>query len=215
MTTDAASDAAENTDAPTSIVRSVCGWVYSIASWLALFVMVAVLAAVIVIPRVAGGEVFTVTTGSMSPAYPPGTLIVTRSATPADIGIGTVLTYQLESGVPTVVTHRVVEISSDVRGRNAYVTQGDANPVVDANPVRAEQVRGKLWYSLPYLGYVNSAFSGQQRTIVFWAVFAALLVYALYMFLSARRDSRRRAKEGAEELVPDDRARDAETEVTR
>ena len=43
------------------------------------------------------------------PASAPGSVVVVRPVDPADIGVGSVITYQLESGEPEVVTHRVVE----------------------------------------------------------------------------------------------------------
>ena len=45
-------------------------------------------------------------TSSMEPGLPPGTLVIVKPIDPVDVRIGTVITYQLESGKPTVVTHR-------------------------------------------------------------------------------------------------------------
>ncbi len=63
-------------------------------------------------PRLGGATPYTVLTSSMEPEYPPGTLVVVRPVPIEEIGIGDVITYQLESGEPTVVTHRVVGLST-------------------------------------------------------------------------------------------------------
>ena len=75
----------------------------------ALLVLVLGLGAlVIVIPALTGGTALTVLTQSMEPRLPPGTLIVIRPTAIDDIKIGDVVTYQIKSGQPAVVSHRVV-----------------------------------------------------------------------------------------------------------
>ncbi|GAA1480102.1 hypothetical protein GCM10009624_05420 [Gordonia sinesedis] len=170
-------------DADTDTARTgTWWWIRTILSWVLLLILVGVLCVAVVIPRITGAQTFTIATGSMQPKYPPGTLIVVRDADPADIGVGSVITYQLESGRSTVVTHRVVATSFDASGRKLLTTQGDHNNTVDEKPVQPQQIRGELWYSMPYLGYLNKWLSGGQRTLLFWGVFGALLVYAIYMF---------------------------------
>ncbi|MBZ5733801.1 signal peptidase I [Nocardioides sp. TRM66260-LWL] len=123
----------------------------------ALVVLVAVLVAALaivagVVPRLVGGGAYAVLTSSMAPGLPPGTLVVTRGVDPDDVGIGDVVTYQLVSGEPAVVTHRVVGLRTGADGALQYVTRGDANPVDDPAPVRAAQVRGTLWFAVPWVG---------------------------------------------------------------
>jgi signal peptidase len=164
-----------------------------------LLVVAAFVAATVAVPRLAGGTAYTVTSGSMRPTLRPGTLIVTRPADPAALGIGDVITYQAVSGRPAVVTHRIIGVGYAASGEITFRTRGDANRTPDAGPVRAVQVRGALWYSVPYVGYVNTWVAGNTRSVVVYAVSAALLGYAGWMFISAARDRRRtpRPSEGA------------------
>lgn len=171
--------------APDPEHTGVWWWIRTIVAWVLLIVLVGVLLATVVVPRVTGAETFTISTGSMRPKYPPGTLIVVRPAKSEDIGVGTVITYQLESGKATVVTHRVTASSFDAAGKRLLTTQGDANNTPDEKPVQPQQVRGALWYSVPYLGYINKVLSGGQRTLIFWVVFGALVLYAVYTFGSS------------------------------
>ncbi|MFE4498693.1 signal peptidase I [Rhodococcus sp. NPDC056743] len=166
-------------------------WITSIVSWLLLFVLSALIIATIVVPYLAGAQRYTVLTGSMSPTYKPGSLIVVKEIDASDLAIGTPITFQLESGQPTVVTHRVVAISENTRGERVFTTQGDANSIPDDKPVIPEQIRGKVWYSFPFLGYVHSWLTGEQRKIILSVVVTALAVYAVYMFISGTRESRR------------------------
>lgn len=170
---------------------SVVRFARTVVVWGVLLVAVAALLAAVLVPRVAGATPYTVLTGSMRPHYPPGTLVVIRPTDPDRIEVGDVVTYQLESGRPTVVTHRVVAVAVRTDGERVFTTRGDANDVADQEPVRAVQIRGTLWYHVPYLGWVNNWLTGDRRTWATWAIGAGLAGYALYMFTSAARDKRR------------------------
>ncbi len=163
-------------------------------SWAVIVAVVFVLGAAVLLPRVAGALPYTILTGSMEPALPPGTLVVTREVETTQIGIGDVITYQLRSGQEQVVTHRVVGQGLNYLGEPIFTTKGDANRVVDPSPVRPVQVKGELWYSLPWLGHLNSAIGpGARRGAVDLACLA-LGGYMLWMFASALRDRARRRR---------------------
>jgi signal peptidase len=169
----------------------VIAFAWRVTVWLVLLTAVAALAAAVAVPRLAGATPYSITTGSMRPAYPPGTLVVVKPVPIDEIRIGDVITYQLESGEAPVVTHRVVEVGTNLDGDARLVTQGDANDIPDAEPVRPVQVKGRLWYSVPYLGYVNNVVGGDERRIGVYLVAAGLFGYAAYMFVSAGRERRR------------------------
>ncbi|MEZ0580027.1 signal peptidase I [Nocardioides sp. MH1] len=164
--------------------------------WLVLLSAVVVLAAAVVVPRLTGATPYTVMTGSMRPHYPPGTLVVVKPVPVEDVRTGDVITYQLRSGEPAVVTHRVVEVGADLDGDVSLTTQGDANDVPDAAPVRPVQVKGRLWYALPYLGYANNLVTGQQRQKGVLLLSGGLVAYAAWMFAGAAAGRRRRSAVG-------------------
>lgn len=161
-------------------------------SLLALILVLGVGLAAVVVPRLAGATTLAVLTGSMEPAYPPGTLVVIRPTPPQDIRVGDVITFQLESGRPEVATHRVVEKGFRADGEVQFVTQGDANPVADAEPVREVQVRGRLWYAIPHLGRVSVLLDGNQRALLTTAVAGGLLAYGGWQVVAGLRDRRSR-----------------------
>jgi len=165
----------------------VLWWSGQILSWLVLFVVLALIAVMIVVPKLGGATAYTVLTGSMRPQFPPGTLVVVKPIDPGQLRIGDVATYQLVSGEPEVITHRVAGIGSSLAGDQQFIFRGDANNVED-KPVQPEQIRGRLWYSVPLLGFVNSALTGQQRTWLTWIVAGGLIAYSLVMFAGAWRE---------------------------
>lgn len=172
-------------------MRATAGWLGQVLAWLVILGVVGVLAVAVAVPRIAGATPYTVLTGSMEPSYPPGTLVVVKPVEFDQIGIGDVVTYQIESGKPAVATHRVVGEANRFDGTRVLITQGDANGDPDPQPVTAVQVRGELWYSVPYLGHVNTALSGSQRQLAVWVVAGLLVGYAAFMFVGSVRDRRR------------------------
>ena len=181
----------------------VLGWLGQVVAWSFVIAVAAVLMVTVAVPRFAGATPYTVLTSSMAPGMPSGTLVVVEPVDPDQLGVGTVITYQLESGKADVVTHRVVAVESAIDGERTFVTQGDANDVADPEPVRAVQIKGERWYAVPYLGHVNKLLSGSQRQVAVYVVGSLLLAYAAFMFTGSIRD-RRRARRAAE------RARQAE-----
>lgn len=163
-----------------------------LAGSLVLAVGALVLAAVVV-PRLGGATPYVIETGSMRPGMPPGTLVVVRPVAAPRIAIGSVITYQVRSGEPVVVTHRVVGTGMDATGHPMFRTQGDANNAPDGAWVRPVQVRGERWYAVPLVGYATTLVTARERDVVTAGLGAFLLGYAVLM-LGADLRSRRRAR---------------------
>ena len=151
-------------------------------------------ALVIVIPAFTGSIPMTILTSSMEPTYPPGTLVIVRPTDPAEVRIGDALTYQIKSGEAAVVTHRVIAIENNSNGEISYTTQGDNNGLPDELAVRPVQIKGTVWYSLPWIGHVNTLINGDARAWVVPLLATALLLYAGYAFTSAVVTSIRRRR---------------------
>ncbi|KQS00698.1 hypothetical protein ASG12_07490 [Williamsia sp. Leaf354] len=165
-------------------------WLWQTVTWLVLLFLVGILLAAIVVPKIAGAQPYTVLTSSMTPKYPPGTLIVVRPVVAADLDIGDVVTYQIRSGEPDVITHRIVGVTFDQQGNRIFTTQGDAVGKPDARPVQRAQIRGELWYSIPYLGYVNNWITGSARLILVYGIAGVLFGYAAWQFVRSVRERR-------------------------
>jgi len=160
------------------------------AMWTVIAVILGLIAVAVLIPRIGGATPYTVVTDSMRPALPPGSLVVVRPVPIDDISIGDVITYQLKPGRPEVVTHRVVSIGDNSgRGRVLH-TKGDANNAADADWVVPKQVRGRLWYAVPYVGRVTNILTNTQRQSLLMVFVVVLIGYAGVMFVGDTRDRR-------------------------
>lgn len=161
-------------------------------AWVVILAVAMLIALAVVLPRLGGATPYSVLTGSMRPTLPPGSMVVVRPTPAEDVRIGDVVTYQLRSGDPAVVTHRVVAIGLDGTGHRIFRTQGDANDSPDAAWVRPVQLKGVRWYAVPHLGRLSNLLDGPERAAVLTGVVGGLLAYAVLMFGSELRDRRRR-----------------------
>ena len=159
-----------------------------VGGWAVLTGLVALLLAAVLVPRAVGADAYTVLSASMQPTLDPGSLVIVRPTETEDIGVGSVITFQLRPGEPEVVTHRVVAQGLDEQDRPVFHTEGDANSIPDATWVRPEQVRGTVWYALPYVGYLSPLLPADVRELLVALIGAALLAYGAAMFLSTARE---------------------------
>jgi signal peptidase len=179
---------------PNARRRAVRGVLRSVrlgASAALLVAVIGIAVVTVVLPRLTGWTPLTVLTGSMSPTLPPGTLVVVEPVDPAALAVGDVVTYQLHSDDPMLVTHRIISIS-ETAGSTTYELQGDNNPDPDIDPVLPEQVQGRVAYAVPLLGYVNSALSGAGRGWLVAGTAALLFGYAAYAILGATVEGARK-----------------------
>lgn len=86
----------------------------------------------------------TVLTGSMEPAIPVGSIVITKEQSSYEIE--DIISFQ-EKG--SVITHRIISID-----RERYITKGDANNVADTEEVQQKQILGKVILTIPLLGYL-------------------------------------------------------------
>ena len=152
--------------------------------------------ALILVPKATASRPLTVLTGSMQPMFNPGDVVVVRPTDTENLRIGQVITFQAESGNPELTTHRITGVVLTGEGRQ-YITRGDANGAEDPMPVKPEQVRGTVWYSVPYVGHAAVWASGATvRTVVDLAALS-LILYGGYLVAAGAVDRRRRKPEVA------------------
>jgi len=154
----------------------------------------AALLAVVVVPLLLGWVPLTVLSGAMEPTVPAGSQVVVELLEGEDdaagLGVGDVVTFMPRPDDATLVTHRIVGISSDGGGNLAFTTRGDANAVPDEGEITHVQLRGLVRYHVPYAGYVATLLDAQQKRAGTLAAAAALASYALWQVVGAVRDRR-------------------------
>lgn len=148
---------------------------------IAAFILLALVAVAANIKLPQGYGFFVVQSGSMEPAIPVASVVLTKPT--ADFAAplplprffkGDVITFSSGS---SLVSHRVVK-TVEKDGQFFYETKGDANQEADQTLVAEKSVVGKVKLTVPYLGrFVN--FAKQPL-----GYFLMILIPALYVILS-------------------------------
>lgn len=146
------------------------------------FSLMIILAILLAVLRLAGLRPFIVTSGSMSPAYPVGSMIYVRRVDAGSVKMGDAITFFLDG--TAVATHRVVDI--DLNHRFFY-TKGDANDTADGSPVLFDDIIGVPVFCVPLLGYVSYFVTHPPGL---YLVLAAAVVIVLLTFYPARTHAR-------------------------
>lgn len=120
----------------------------SVVGWLAVTIIVVVIIWFSV--GLLGFSPTIVGSGSMSPEMKVGDIAIAREISPDTIREGDIIKYERE-GVVTM--HRVIEIQQE-GGSKQFITRGDANDSPDPEPVRPEEIRGRVVFVVPKLGWV-------------------------------------------------------------
>jgi len=168
------------------------GWWHAAVAGLVTFILIVtagLVAALVVVPKVLGGMSLTVLTGSMRPGIAPGDVVVTRGvdvASAANLRIGDIITFLPYPDDPTLVTHRIVAKSINSSG-TWFTTQGDDNNTTDSwGPVGDFQVRGKLAYVVPKVGWLRE-WTGHVAPWLLPAVGVVLIGVGVISLVTGRR----------------------------
>jgi signal peptidase len=89
----------------------------------------------------------------------------------------------------------LTEILLGVDGVSGFVTQGDANNAAD-NPIVVDQVKGRVAYTVPLVGWVTNLSWGPQ---VVGVGAVGLLVYGLVTLVLPERSDRKTDRTNREE----------------
>lgn len=166
-----------------------------------LLVAAALLAAAFLLPRVFGIQLYMVTSGSMEPEYPVGSLIYVQKVEPEEIQVGDVITFIMPGSDDTAATHQVREIDS---ANEQVYTQGinnrdqDGNILPDAAPVPYRSIIGKPMLCVPVLGHVNRFCTTSPGMFVILGVLVAVIGVSILLEYAApekeKAKSRRRKR---------------------
>ena len=128
-------------------------------------VLILVLIALGLVYFVPGYDIYFVRSESMVPNINMGDIVVTgpiNGFLSGALETGKVVTYQHEKDR---ITHRIIAISGDT-----LTTKGDALKVPDPWPVMVSDVKGIVFFHVPYLGFI----AGFSQTKTGW--FLAIII---------------------------------------
>ncbi len=138
-------------------------------------------------------------TGSMEPAIPVHSFIVTEVVDPESLQVGDIITFRsTESKLEGALnTHRITSVYEE-SGQLMFHTKGDANAVEDSEPVSSINVVGKVVFISAALGTVVSLFSNPLVFFPFVVVPLVLLLgFELVKLVKSTKEVARAEDEAA------------------
>lgn len=160
-----------------TFLKGVCIWIRN-GVLFALFV-IAVLLMVSAFHVPGNIRSLVVLSGSMEPSIQTGSLIFIRPS--SEYFVGDIVTRKA-GGEEALVTHRIVSVA-EVDGRIAYATKGDANKTNDEALVRREDILGKSFFVIPFLGYPVNYVKTSEGFIFFIIIPAVIIIYEQFQTL--------------------------------
>jgi len=120
-----------------------------------IVVVVASLLIVSVLPIPGNIKSYVVLSGSMEPSIKTGSVVFIK---PDSLyKQGDVITFGQSSKTQAPITHRIIE-TKVVNGTQVFMTKGDANNTADIAQIPKSDIQGKVFLTIPFLGYaVNFA----------------------------------------------------------
>lgn len=142
------------------------------------------------IPSVFGVSPVIVLSGSMSPEFEAGDMIIIQKTDPYTLKVNDVICYLEEE---SAVTHRIMEVQQQ-DGKPLYITKGDANNTEDTTPVTPDQIRGR-YAGVKFAGVGNFAVFLQSTPGMLIFIGGPVLLFILWDVIRRAISSRQTKKE--------------------
>ncbi|MBP3330070.1 MAG: signal peptidase I [Clostridia bacterium] len=118
----------------------------------AFCVLVAGLLLLIAVVSICGARGYSVASNSMNPELSKGDVVFVKETPFEKLQKGDIVTVEFKVKDGTTYTHRIVSIDYD---KKEIKTAGDKTGLVDTESATADQIKGKVWFSIPLLGYLS------------------------------------------------------------
>lgn len=155
-------------------------WVGNMTLTLVLVLMVALLVLTISsklsqdgTSKLGGYQMMEVLSGSMSPVFEAGDVIVIKPIPTAAIQKGDIITFRDSENSKIIITHRVIDVVNE--NGLGFKTKGDANDSSDQSIVEAENVLGQYKVRIPYLGWIVE-FAKTKKGMLSFIIVPGLLI---------------------------------------
>ncbi len=143
-----------------------------------------------------------IASGSMRSTLDVGDIVIVVPVDPSKLHVGDIIQYRQEE---EMIVHRVVETLQSGKTK-LFTTKGDANNAPDQSPVFSSQIRGKVVFTIPKLGwipiYFKAAIAGVwifilvNTTLAYIVLTTIVLSASIYTFNAYRKRSNRRWQRG-------------------
>jgi signal peptidase len=156
-------------------IKKIASITYKILLILLLLMMIVIGISVMPLPN--NYKIYSVVSGSMQPAITPGSIVLVKPMT--TYKVNDIVTMRTPEPRKTI-THRVIT-KIEKKGQITYETKGDANKAKDSQLLLQQNIIGKVFFSIPLLGY-PVAYSKTLPGLIFLIVIpATIIIYSELM----------------------------------
>lgn len=140
----------------------------------AFCIIVAGLFLFIAVVTICGAKGYFIASNSMNPKLSKGDVVFVKETPFEKLEVGDIVTVEFKIKDGTTYTHRIVSIDYD---KKEIFTAGDKTGVVDTESATADQIKGKVWFSIPLLGYLSLWLTSTDYALII--VISVLAVMAI------------------------------------
>lgn len=141
-----------------------------------------------------GKRLLIVTSGSMTPAFVAGDVVVVESRDPSTLRPGMIVTFHPPGSPQQLTTHRILSLQPRAEGLFLQ-TKGDANDTPDPDFTAVGDVVGVATTTVPLLGRWLAAYQSPTGRLVVLGL--PMLLLAVGQAVESARDLRRLRRRGA------------------
>jgi signal peptidase len=167
--------------------------------WLSYLLLVVVLMGFVftlITTRFYGWRFDAVLTGSMSPTYKIGGMVVIHPVDPLAVDTGDVITYQHPVQPDLLITHRVVAVLEE-NNSLSFQTKGDGVEAEDSYTVPSQTVTGRVCLYVPLFGHFAEFVKTPLGFTICLIVPCALLAIGEYRKITALISAKKRGEKKA------------------
>ena len=86
----------------------------------------------------------------MEPTIHKGSISIVKKVNPSNLEPGSIVAFESPMNLKDTIVHRLVDTTD-----NKFITKGDNNKTNDSWSLTASKIKGKVLFSLPYLGHIS------------------------------------------------------------
>ena len=193
------------------ILKIIGNIIYTIIFIIVLFILI-----IAILQRTTNNEItlfgyriFVVATGSMTPKYEVGDVLVSKEVDPATIQVGDDIVYKGKEGSfkDKIVTHQVIMIEKENENYRIQ-TKGIANTKADPE-ITQNEVIGKVIYKMGVLSLLQRVMSNNY--VFYFVVFVPIVLLTFRQVLKSRLDDEDDDEEDEDEKGDDKNNKDDKT----
>jgi signal peptidase I len=139
-----------------------------------IIIFFALLLIISIFPITGNIKMMAVLSGSMEPEIHTGSIVIIKPI--SNYKIGDVITFGKNTKTEIPTTHRIVEARAET-GLMVYKTKGDANNSNDSSEVKQKEVIGKVYISIPFIGYIINFLKKPLGLMIVIVIPAVIIIY--------------------------------------